>query len=60
MTSQGSAYARLRRALDRGNAVVAWAAAAELERVPLADALALCLLLVRSDAARYDRAAVRW
>ena len=60
MTSQGSAYSRLRRALERGNAVVAWAAAAELERVPLADALALCLLLVRSDPARYERAALRW
>jgi hypothetical protein len=60
MTSQGSAYARLRRALERGNALVAWAAAAELERVPLGDALALCLLLARTDAARYEKAAVRW
>lgn len=60
MTSQGSAYSRLRRALDRGNAVVAWAAAGELERVPLADALALCLLLARSDPARYEKAALRW
>jgi hypothetical protein len=60
MTSQGSAYSRLRRALERENAVVAWAAAAELERVPLPEALALCLLLVRSDAARYERAALRW
>ena len=60
VTSQGSAYARLRRALDRGNAVVAWAAAGELERVPLADALALCLLLARSDRARYEKAALRW
>ena len=60
MTSQGSAYARLRRALERQNAIVAWAAAAELERVPLADALALCLLLARSDTSRYEKAAVRW
>ncbi len=60
MTSQGSAYSRLRRALERGNPVVAWTAAAELERVPLADALALCLLLVHSDRPRYERAALRW
>ena len=31
VTSQGSAYGRLRRALDTGNATIALAAAAELE-----------------------------
>src|SRR5688572_8557238 len=59
MTSQGSALGRLRRALASGNATLALAAAAELPRVPLEDALALVLLL-RDDEARFDRAVVRW
>ena len=60
MTSQGSPYARLQRALASGNALVAWATASELPRVSLEDALALCLLLVDEDSDRYGRAAVRW
>ena len=59
MTSQGSPYARLRRALASGNATIALAAAAELPRVPLDDALAL-LVLLREDQPRFDRAVVRW
>jgi hypothetical protein len=59
VTSQGSAYARFRRALANRNPTVAWAAAAELQRVELADALALCLV-VAPDPARYGRAAARW
>ena len=59
MTSQGSAYARLQRALASGNATIALAAAAELPRVPLDDALAL-LVLLRDDERRFDRAVVRW
>ena len=59
MTSQGSAYARLRRALASRNAAGALAAAAELPRVPLDDALAL-LVLLRDDEPRFDRAVVRW
>ncbi len=60
MTSQGSPYARLQRALASGNALVAWATASELPHVALDDALALCLLLVDEDPDRYGRAAVRW
>jgi len=60
MTSQGSAYARFQRALSSGNAMVAWATAAELPSLSLEDALALCLLLVDSDPERYERAALRW
>jgi len=56
----GSAYARLRRSLATGNATLAWAAAAELQRVPLQDALVLLLLVVREDRDRFERAAVRW
>lgn len=39
MTSQGSAYARFRRALERGNLLHVRAAAAELPQVPLEDVL---------------------
>ena len=59
VTSQGSPYSRFRRALASGSSTIAWAAAAELETVTLADALALCLLVV-PDRDRYARAATRW
>jgi len=45
LTSQGHAYAVLRRALDRKNPMAALAAAADLPHVGLFDALELCLLL---------------
>jgi hypothetical protein len=47
VTSQGSAYNQFKRALDRRNFLLAWTMAAELPKVPLADALSL-LLLARS------------
>ena len=59
VTAQGRPYARLQRALATGNPNIALAAAAELPRVDLADALALCLLL-RDDGERFERAIVRW
>ena len=59
MTSQGSPYARFRRALDSQNATVAFATASELNFVSLADALELVLLLV-DDRRRFRRAALRW
>lgn len=59
VTSQGSPYARFRRALATRNPTVAWAAAAELPKLDLADALALCLLAI-GDPGRYNRAAARW
>jgi hypothetical protein len=55
----GTRLRRLSRALDRGNASAALAAAADLPHVGLVDALELCLLL-RDDGARFDRAIVRW
>ena len=58
--SQGSAYSRFRRALDRGNVLEALSAAAELRHVSLVDALALVLLLARKDLPRFQRAALRW
>jgi hypothetical protein len=60
MTSQGSAYGRFRRALDRGYVLGALSAAAELQYVSLVDALALLLLLARKDPTRFRQAALRW
>ena len=59
VTSQGSPYARFRRALDSRNATVALATATELDFVSLPDALELVLLLV-DDPRRFRRAALRW
>lgn len=60
MTSQSSAYTRLRRALDRGNLIEALSSASELEHVGLTEALELCLLLVEKSPDRFGRAALRW
>lgn len=60
MTSAGSPYARFRRALATGNLPLVHAAAAELPRVDLPDALRICLLMSDRDDERYGRAAVRW
>jgi hypothetical protein len=60
MTSQGSAYRRFRRALEAGNELLVLATARELPRVPLEDALRICLLIRGGDPDRYERAAVRW
>ena len=59
VTSQGSAYGRLRRALDIGNPTIALAAAADLDFVSLPDALELVLLLV-DEPGKFRRAALRW
>jgi hypothetical protein len=59
VTSQGSPYARFRRALDSQNATVALATATELDYVSLPDALELVLLMV-DDPRRFRRAALRW
>jgi hypothetical protein len=60
VTSQGSPYARLRRALDRGNVTEALSAAGELRHVSVLKALELCLLLRDKTPEKYGRAAVRW
>src|SRR5579859_1871003 len=60
MTSEGSPYQRFRRALATGNASLVTAAALELPRVALDDALRICLVLRGGDRERYERAAVRW
>lgn len=60
VSSDGSVYARFRRALDTGNARIALAAAADLPQIGLADALEIVLLLLDSEPARFERAALRW
>ena len=60
MTSEGNPYARFRRALATGNEALVTAAALELPRIALDDALRICLVLRGGDPDRYERAAVRW
>jgi hypothetical protein len=60
VTSDGSPYARFRRALQTGSEALVVAAALELPRVALDDALRICLVLRNGDPDRYERAAVRW
>ena len=60
MTSDGSAYVRFKRALEIGNELLVVAAARELPRIALDDALRICLVLCDGDPDRYQRAAVRW
>ena len=60
MTSDGNPYARFRRALATGNEALVVAAALELPRIALDDALQICLVLRGGDPGRYERAAVRW
>jgi hypothetical protein len=60
VTSDGNPYSRFRRALDTGNESLVIAAALELPRVALDDALRICLVLRGGDPDRYERAAVRW
>jgi hypothetical protein len=57
---QGSVYGRFQRALHAGDLELAHAAALELPRVDLVDALRIVLLMCKVDDARYDRAATRW
>jgi hypothetical protein len=60
VTSDGSPYARFRRALETGNELLVLGAARELPQVALDDALRICLVLRDGDPGRYERAAVRW
>jgi hypothetical protein len=60
VTSQGSAFMRFRRALDRQNITEALSAASELPHVGIAEALELCLLLRDKAPERYPQAALRW
>ncbi len=60
VTAQGGAYSQFKRALARGNFIMAWGLAAEVAHVTLADALALLLLARDVEPARFDRSVPRW
>ncbi len=60
VTSQGRPYARFRRAVATGDPLLATAAALELPRLGLADALRLVLVYHRGGDRRFERAALRW
>jgi hypothetical protein len=57
MTSDGSPYPRLKRAIAAGNLAIIEATAAELGWVALRDALGILLVIEAKDA---ERLAVRW
>ena len=60
MTSQGSPFARFRRALSTGNLVIVRAVAKELPPLGLEDALSVLLLMEQAHDEAYERAADRW
>ena len=60
MTSQGHAVSRFARAVKTGNPNIVVAAAAELPRLSLADALLVLLVFARARAPQTETAAVRW
>jgi hypothetical protein len=60
VTSQGSPYARFRRALATGNLLLIRAAAAELPQISLGDALIVCVAIRDAKPEQFERAALRW
>lgn len=60
MTSQGHAVSRFARAVKTGNPNIVVAAAAELPRLSLTDALLVLLVFARAHAPQTEAAAVRW
>jgi hypothetical protein len=60
MTSDGSPYTRLQRAIQAGNLAVIRATAAELGWVPMPDALRILVVIEAKDDERFERSAVRW
>ena len=59
VSTKGGSYTGFKRALETGNLTIVRAAAAELPRINLDDALRICALY-RSDPARYEAAVIRW
>ena len=60
MGNAGHPRSRLRRALERGSLTTVLAAAAEVERLDLDEALAVCARVARDDPENFPRYAVRW
>ena len=60
MSIKGGSYARFRRSLEVGTPLAIRAAAAELQRIELGDALRITLVLRVREPDSYPRAAARW
>ena len=60
MSIKGRPSTWLQASLDRGDLPGARAAAAEMERISLADSLRMLALIAEKQPDLYDRAAVRW
>ena len=60
VTSDGSPYTRLQRAIQSSNLPLIHATAAELGWVLLRDALAILMVIGAKDEVRFGPAAVRW
>jgi hypothetical protein len=60
VTAQGHPRAIFKRAIERGNLVVAEATAREIGRLTLEDALRLLFLYAEHDPIKFERAALRW
>jgi hypothetical protein len=60
VTSQGHPRTVFRRALERGNLMLAEVTAREVGSIDLREALELTALMARADPARGERAALRW
>jgi hypothetical protein len=58
-TSQGRPHTVFRRALERGNLLVAEATAREVGRISLAEALELTFLIAQKEPGRHPRVAAR-
>jgi hypothetical protein len=60
VTAQGHPRAIFKRAIERGNVVLAEMTARELGRLTLEEALSLLVLYAEKEPAKYERAALRW
>lgn len=60
MSIKGSPYARFQRSLQTRKLSVVLTAAAELQSIPLDDALEILILMAAENDPRFDRAAARW
>jgi hypothetical protein len=60
VTAQGHPRAIFKRAIERGNVVVAEMAAREVGRLTLSEALALTALVAQKDPARRSRYVLGW
>jgi hypothetical protein len=60
LTAQAHPRAIFKRAIERGNLVVAEATAREIGRLTLEEALSLVLLYSEHDPIKFERAALRW